>query len=319
MGKMLLLENVINKQQNQVEGFCIIKSVTEKTNVKGTLYLDIILSDAGGEINAKLWDYDKNLHSDITASSVVKVRGTVTIWRDTEQLKIDRIRLYNKETDYIDMKELVPSAPYDGELMYDELYKCAEEFHNKELTTLVTYMMEERREKLLHWPAALKLHHAYRCGLLYHTFSMLRVARGICSCYPALDSDIVYAGIILHDLAKMEELCVGDVGVSTGYSTRGQLLGHIAMGVADIETAAQATGISDETKTIMQHIILAHHSNPEFGSPKPPMFPEAEVVATVDMLDARMYEMFDALDAVETGGFSERQWAMDNRMLYKHK
>lgn len=319
MGKMFLLDNVVNKQCNQVEGFCIIKSVAEKTNVKGSLYLDLVFSDAGGEINAKLWDYDKNAHAGLTAGSIVMVRGTVTQWRDTDQLKVERIRLYVPETDYIEMGQLVPCAPYDVDWMYGELVKCAESFSDADLKKLILYMLEDKKENFLHWPAALKLHHAHRGGLIYHTFSMLKLARGICECYPALNSDIVYAGIIVHDLAKMEELSVGELGISTGYSVRGQLIGHIAMGVANIELAAKETGVSDELKTLMQHIVLAHHSNPEFGSPKPPMFPEAEVVATVDMLDARMYEMYDALETVENGGFSERQWAMDNRMLYKLK
>lgn len=319
MGRMVLLDNVINKQTNQVEGYCIVRSVFEKTNVKGVPYLDFILFDSGGEISAKLWDYDKANHGEFDQDMIIKVRATVTKWHDTDQLRVDRIRRYNSETDDIDMSKLVPCAPYDPQWMYEELEKCAQSFENKNLTKLVLHMLNERKENLLHWPAALKLHHALRGGLLYHTFTMLKLAKSICEIYPALNCELVYGGIILHDLAKIDELKVGETGLASGYSTSGQLLGHIALGVAGIEKTAAQIGIDDETKMLMQHIILAHHGQPEFGSPKQPMFPEAEVVSTVDMLDARMFQMFDALDIVEAGGFSDRQWALENRMLYKLK
>ena len=128
----------------------------------------------------------------------------------------------------------------------------------------------------------------------------------------------MYSGIILHDMAKTKELVVGELGLASAYSTPGQLLGHINLGMAMIERAAAELMINEETKMLLQHIVLAHHGVPEFGSPRPPMFPEAEIVSTVDLLDARLFEMYDALSGVVTGGFSERQWALDNRQLYKH-
>jgi len=114
------------------------------------------------------------------------------------------------------------------------------------------------------------------------------------------------------------ELTVGGLGLATGYSTPGQLLGHINMGVAIVERAAAELMIDNSTKELVQHILLSHHSVPEYGSPKPPMFPEAEIVSQIDVLDSRMFEMFDALSAVSDGEFTERQWALDNRQLYKH-
>ena len=187
---------------------------------------------------------------------------------------------------------------------------------------LTQYILRENREELLRYPAALKLHHAMRGGLLYHTHTMLRAAEAVCGVYkklyPALSCELVYAGIILHDIAKVPELTVGGLGLATGYSTPGQLLGHINMGVAIVERAAAELMIDNSTKELVQHILLSHHSVPEYGSPKPPMFPEAEIVSQIDVLDSRMFEMFDALSAVSDGEFTERQWALDNRQLYKH-
>jgi len=119
-------------------------------------------------------------------------------------------------------------------------------------------------------------------------------------------------------IAKTQELEVGTVGLATAYTTEGQLLGHISMGMAMINNAAKKLNIPRETAMLLEHIMLSHHGVPEYGSPQMPMFPEAEIVSAIDTLDARLFEMFDALSAVNTGEFTDRQWALDNRRLYRH-
>ncbi|MDR0841612.1 MAG: HD domain-containing protein [Christensenellaceae bacterium] len=321
MGRMHLLSSIVNPATGQVEGYCIIKSVALKSNIKGSDYLDLVLYDAGGEINAKLWDYNAEQHGRYEPDSIIKVRASVNLWKETEQLKIDRIRNL-KEDEEVDMDGLIPCAPRDPAQMYDTLYKRAEGFEDGDLRMLTQYLLREHKEDLLRWPAALKLHHAMRGGLLYHTHTMLRAAEALCDIYaplyPALSRELVYAGVILHDIAKVPELRVGALGLATAYSVPGQLLGHISMGVSMIERAAAELMIDDGIKQLAQHILLSHHGQAEFGSPKPPMFPEAELVAQIDLLDSRMFEMFDALEPVQVGEFSERQWALDNRQLYKH-
>ncbi|MBO4847604.1 MAG: HD domain-containing protein [Clostridia bacterium] len=321
MGRMNLLFNCINNTTGAVEGFCLVKSVQVKNNVKGTDYLDFVLADAGGDINAKLWDYNPTAHGSYAAGDIIKVRGTINLWKDIEQLKIDRIR-HKKDEDAVDMSTIVASSPVDGEEMYRRIYEFAGTFSDNDLTRLTQYLLRGRKEAIARYPAALKLHHAERCGLMFHTGTMLEVAKKIVEVYkplyPELSSDLVYCGIILHDIAKTEELEVSDLGIATAYSTRGQLMGHINMGVSMVEQAAAELQIPEELTTLISHILLSHHGVPEFGSPKFPMFPEAEIVSDVDMLDARMFEMYDALGGVRIGEFTERQWAMDNRQLYRH-
>lgn len=321
MGRMGLLNKIFNASANQVEGFCIIKSVLVKSNVKGAAFLDMTLADAQGECNAKLWDYAPEVHGVFEPNTIIKVRATITIWKDGEQLKIDRIRT-PRPNEEIDMSELVPCAPIDPQQAYDQIFATAEEFTDPDLKLITQYLLKENREALLRWPAALKLHHAMRAGLLYHTITMLNSAKAIISVYkpiyPALSSELVYAGIILHDIAKTKELVVGELGLASNYSMQGQLLGHLQLGLAMIERAAAELMINDNTKTLLEHMVMAHHGVPEFGSPTPPMFPEAEIVSQVDLLDARLFEMYDSLSGVVEGGFTERLWALDNRMLYKH-
>ena len=321
MGRMNLLSKIHNAASNQVEGYCVVKSVALKSNVKGASYLDFVLGDAGGECAAKLWDYAPEQHGTYEADTVIKVRATINMWKEEEQLKIDRIRNVRADEE-VDMAGLVPCAPFAPEAMYEELYTCAEGFQDEDLRMLTQYILRENKDAILRYPAALKLHHAMRGGLLYHTSTMLKAAKALCAIYkqlyPSLSSELVYAGIILHDVAKTAELTVGNMGLASAYSQKGQLLGHINMGMAMVERAAAELMINEETVMLVQHMLLAHHGVPEFGSPRPPMFPEAELVSQIDVLDSKLFEMFDALASVPVGGFSERQWALDNRQLYKH-
>lgn len=314
MARMQLLQDAIN---NVVEGFCLVKSAAVRANSKGSDYLDIVLTDARGEIAAKLWDYDPAAHGVFHGEDIVKVRASITLWRDNEQLKIERIRHAAPE-DGVELASLIPCAPYDSQWMFDQLMACAGEFRDEDLKRLTCHLLQQNHDTLLAAPGALKLHHAQHGGLLYHTYTMLRGARAVCNIYPRLDADLLYAGVLLHDLAKLEELQFGPLGIASGYTARGQLVGHIPMGLGAIERAADALYIDGELVTLLSHMLLSHHGVPEFGSPVPPMFPEAEALHALDVLDARMFEMFSALEGVEKGGFSERVWALDNRQLYQH-
>ena len=152
-----------------VDGFCLIKSLDKKTSSKGDTYLDMTLSDAGGEINAKLWDYKEELHGEFAANDLIKVRGTVQPFNDSQQLRIERIRKVT-EADGVRIEDFVPSAGFSGEAMFNELMKVAGNFKDEELKTLVTALLNEYKDRLLYWPAAFRLHHAIRGGLLYTRF-----------------------------------------------------------------------------------------------------------------------------------------------------
>lgn len=321
MGRMNLISNYVSNQSGAVQGFCIVKSVAVKNNVKGADYLDFTLADAGGEINAKLWDYSTAVHGTFAVGDIIKVRGTVNVWKDVEQLKIDRIR-QKRDDDEIDMSLIVSSSPVDGSTAFKKIYDFAGSFADEDLRRLTQYLLRERKKEIESYPAALRLHHAMRGGLMFHTCTMLETAKKLVEVYkpyyPELSEELVYAGVILHDIAKTEELEVSELGIATAYTARGQLLGHINMGVCMVEQAAAELAVPEELTMLVSHILLSHHGQPDFGSPKYPMFPEAEIVSTIDMLDARMFEMFDVLAGVAPGQFTERQWALDNRQLFRH-
>ncbi len=303
--------------KNLVEGFCLIKSIDKKTSTKGDTYLDMMLSDSEGEINAKLWSYNENVHGVYDANTLVKIRGSISPYNGVDQLRIERIRPVNSD-DGVKIEDYVKSAEYDCSAMYNELFGIASNFSDKELSLLVTTILNDRRLALLYWPAAFKLHHAIRGGLLMHTLSIVRLCKSICAIYPFVNEELLISGAMLHDIAKTEEFEVADSGIATGYSVKGNLIGHLAEGAIIVRETAIKTGVSEETSNLIEHMLLSHHGDPEFGAAVRPMFIEAEILSELDMLDARIYEMKEAVEGVQVGEFTGRLWSMDNRKLYNH-
>ncbi len=302
---------------NSHEGFCLIKSVEKKMTAKGVPYLDLILADNGGEISAKLWDYKETPSNQFKVYDFVKVRGTYVPFNDTIQFRVERIRAVLPE-DSVAIEDYVPSACLTGEVMLAEIEKIIAEFKDEELKKLVSAVIEEYREKIIYWPAAKNLHHAVRSGLLMHTLSILRMARCVCSIYRFVNYDLLCAGAILHDIAKMEEMQASSTGIAAEYTVKGNLLGHLVMGAICIDRIGRNLGISEETLTLVEHMLISHHGTPEFGAAKLPMFIEAELLSQLDLMDARLYEMHSAVEAVDEGTFTPRQWALENRNLYNH-
>ena len=279
-----------------VEGFCIIKNVDKKTSSKGDCYLDMTLGDATGEINAKLWRYSPEVHGEYDANQIIKVRGTISQYNGSDQLRIERIRPSIPE-DNINPEDFVKSALFSGEEMYNELLGIAESFVDNDLKTIVCELLKDNRLPLLYWPAAFKLHHAVRGGLLLHTLTIVRLAEGVCKIYPYIDRELLISGAILHDIAKICEYEVAETGIASGYSVEGNLLGHLAMGAMIIDKYAEKLGISKKTAMLLEHMVL---------------------LSELDLMDSRVYEMHEAVSNTEAENFSGKLWAMDNRKLYNH-
>lgn len=301
----------------RVDGFCLVKSVDIKTSSKGDTYLDFTLGDSTGEINGKLWRYSVAEHGEYKVNDIVKIRGTVTQYNGADQLRIERIRL-TIEADNVRIEDFVRTSGYDSKQMYDELMNIANSFADNNLKLIVTTVLADNREALLYWPAAFKLHHALRGGLLMHTLSIVRLCEGVCAVYPFIDRELLLSGAILHDIAKIQEFDVNDAGVADGYTIEGNLLGHLAMGATAIDKYAEKLGIDRRVSVLLQHMILSHHGEPEFGAAVRPMFIEAEVLSELDLMDARIYEMREAVSVANPNDFSGRVWALDNRKLFNH-
>ena len=296
------------------DGYLLVRQAQQRTSANGNKYLDLTLCDISGEVNAKMWDGQTPPPA---AASVIRLRGMMQEYNGHPQLRVDKLRPAT-ESDDIDMALLAPCAPYPAADMLDYILNRVDAFSDRELKELVLMRLEECGDKLTYYPAASRLHHAERSGLLHHTSTMLRAAGAICEIYPTLDADLLAAGVILHDLCKVTEMEADEIGAVSDYTPQGMLVGHLVQGVAELDRCGRQLRVNPELLMMLEHMILSHHDKPEFGSPKPPMFPEAEVLHTLDLLDARMFEMNRELKNARPGGFTERIWSLD-RKLYRRK
>ena len=299
-----------------VEGFVLVKHCDKKSAKNGSVYLDLTLADKSGEINAKMWDYREGAFLPEN-NSVVKVRGVIASYNGVPQMRIDRIRAI-WDSDNVNMAEIIPSSDYDGAYMLSVIKGKVLDFKNEQLKKLVTAVLGEYGAKMLDCPAAFRLHHAIRGGLLMHTLSIVKLCECVSSIYPTVDRELLISGAILHDVCKVDEFALSAAGLVDGYTPEGTLIGHLVMGAMAIDRIARANDIDRETAMLIEHMLISHHGEPEFGAAVRPLFLEAEILSELDSLDANIYEIESCLADVSPHEFSQRQWALHDRKFYNH-
>ena len=302
---------------NKIDGFFLIKTIEVKTASNNKNYMDITLSDKTGDINAKLWDMGPYQEAAYEVGSIVKVRALVSSWKNTAQLKIERIREALPE-DGVTIDQFVAAAPYEPAHMYGVINGYVDSIASEDIRGIVKCIIERKREKLMYYPAAKSNHHAIRAGLLYHMMTMLSAAEKLMEIYTFLNSDLLYAGVVLHDICKVDEMDSNEIGMVSEYTVEGKLLGHIIQGIKEVESAAAELGVPREISMLLEHMILSHHFEAEYGSPKKPLIPEAEMLHYLDIMDARMYDFKKAVEDTQEGEFSQRVWSLDGRSVYRY-
>ncbi len=293
--------------------FALIKELNEKKDKNGNGYLDlIVIGSDKKEYPAKVWRFDNN--GQFEQNDVVEIEYTLDNYKGKAQLTITTIKKAPSEM----IKEFIPASEYDGKVVFSMLLKKVNEFKDEELKAIVKDIMLTNREALEIYPAAYRLHHAIVGGLMLHTASIVEMAEKTCEVYPNINRELLLSGAILHDVAKTFEMQTGKTGLCSGYTVGGELIGHLVKGAIFIDETAKKLGIDSEKVTLLEHMILSHHGVPEYGSPVRPMFLEAEILSTLDALDATIFEINNATGKVEAGEFTDRQWALDNRKLFNH-
>ncbi|MGM8212066.1 3'-5' exoribonuclease YhaM [Virgibacillus sp. W0430] len=294
-------------------GFLLIKEATKGVTTNGKPFLTLIFCDSSGEIEAKLWDSTKEDEATFVPEQIVELAGEIIQFRGNLQLKVTSIRPA-QPTDGVHISQFIEKAPVDKEVLSEKIMEAIFEMENANLQRIVRAFVKKYGEALLTYPAAAKNHHEYVSGLAHHIVSMLSIAKELTNIYPSVNKDLLYAGIILHDLGKLKEL---SGVVTTTYTLEGKLLGHIPMMVEAIGEVASELKIEGEEVTILQHLVLSHHGKAEWGSPTPPLVREAELLHLIDMIDAKMNILNRALDKVQPGEFTARLFPMENRSFYK--
>ena len=293
--------------------FALIKELSEKKDKNGNGFLDlIIIGSDKKEYPAKIWRFDNN--GQFEANDVIEIDYTVDNYKGKTQLNITTIKKAPDEM----ISSFVPSSEYDGKAVFSMLLAKVNNFADEVLKSIVSKILLDNREALEVYPAAYRLHHAIVGGLMLHTASIVEMAEKTCTVYPNINRELLLSGAILHDVAKTFEMSTAKSGLCSGYTIGGELIGHLVKGAMYIEDTAKELGIEDEKVTLLEHMVLSHHGVPEYGSPVRPMFLEAEILSTLDSLDATIFEINNATNKINTGSFTERQWALDNRKLFNH-
>ncbi len=302
---------------DEIEGFYILKTAQIKTSNSGKPFLAGVAADRSGAVDVKCWDYAGPLGAQ-DEGTVIKLRGSVTEYRGALQVILSRLRLAQADDQY-NLGELVPVAPMDVDAGWRELLDMVDGLGDGDYRAVCRKVLERYGERFRSIPGGKSMHHSFVSGLLMHTLYMARIAEQLAGVYPeVVDRDLLVAGTILHDVAKCDEFVISPLGLVTEYSTKGQLLGHLVMGAQAVAEAAKELGIPEEKSILLQHMLLSHHGEPEFGAAVRPMCAEAELLSMIDLIDSRMEIYKETMEETEVGTFSKRVFALDKK-IYRHK
>ena len=297
-----------------VSTFFLVSEKEIRSTRDSRKYLRLELTDRTGSIEARMWEGFERDAATFEREGYVKVQARVENYRGKLQLAIDRVR--RAEPSEVDSEDYLPQTALDVDALYAKLREYGGAIGNPWLKRLVASVLDDPAlaPRFKRAPAAKMMHHAYLGGLLEHVISLCGLAQMMAAHYPEVDSDLLMTGVILHDIGKLDELSYDR---TIGYTTTGQLLGHIMLEY-ELVTKKMDTieGFPPELKTLVQHMLISHHGQYEFGSPKLPMFREALLLHYLDDLDSKMAAARGSL--ASEGG--DEQWtafnpALDRRLL----
>lgn len=289
--------------EQTITSFFLVTAKELRNTREGKPYLRLELGDRTGTVEARMWTKFEVAMQEILRDDFIKVEARVELYRDRPQLAL--IQLRKAKPEEIELCDYLPHTREDVEKLYAQLLEHGRAISNPWLQKLVLAILNDPQiaPRYKRAPAAKTMHHAYLGGLLEHVVSLCGLAKQVAAHYPELELDLLLAGAILHDVGKLDELCYER---AIGYTTHGQLLGHIVMEVETVSQAmAKIEGFPPELKAVVQHLLISHHGEYEFGSPKLPMIREALVFHYLDDLDSKVAAARAAL-AVESG---EEEWS----------
>jgi 3'-5' exoribonuclease len=289
--------------EQTVTTFFLVHEKEIRNTREGKAYLRLELGDRSGTIEARMWDQFEIVARDVNRDDFVKVQARVEIYRNKPQLSLQQLRRAKPEE--VELADFLPHTTADVDKLYAQLLEFAASIKNPWLKKLTTAIVADPAiaARYKRAPAAKVMHHAYLGGLIEHVVGLCGLAKQVAAHYPELDVDLLLTAAILHDVGKLDELCYDR---AIAYTTEGQLLGHIVMEFETVSKAIDAIeGFPPALKTVVQHLLISHHGQYEFGSPKLPMIREAMVFHYLDDMDSKLAAVRAAL-ATESG---EDEWS----------
>jgi 3'-5' exoribonuclease len=301
------------KDGQVVTSLFLVREKEIRTSARtGSSWLQLDLTDRTGSISAKMWDNFAALAGTFARDDVVHIRGRVKLYNGQKELTLEQVTPV-AEREY-DLADFLPHTKHDVEKLYMQLNAAIAAMRNPWLQRLLKSVVEDPAiaPKLKRAPAAMTMHHAFVGGLLEHVVSLIELSRGIAGHYPELDPDLLLAGVVLHDIGKIDEL---QYARGIDYTTGGRLLGHITIGAGMVREKIRAiAGFPAPLATLVEHLILSHHGTHEFGSPALPQTREAVALHFLDDMDSKMAAMRATLDAAESSSGAE-MWTDRNPSL----
>ena len=300
----------------RAEGFYLLSGAVSRISNNGRPYLSMTLQDVSGTIDGKVWDYGGPV-GEADVGKVVKLRGQVSEYRGQLQFTVERIRLAGEQDEYAP-EDLVPAAPLDADAAFEELKEIVGSIEDADYAAVANEMLRRHADRLRDIPAAKSVHHAFLHGLLMHTLNMLRLADTLAALYyDTVDRSLLLTGTLCHDLAKESEFVFSPMGLAVDYSVKGQLLGHLVMGAQEAAEVCRTLDTPEEKSVLLQHMILSHHGEPEFGAAVVPQCAESELLSYIDLIDSRMEIYRETLAELNPGQFSPRVFALEHK-VYRH-
>jgi 3'-5' exoribonuclease len=308
MASTVLIKDLSDGEQ--ILRFFELRTKTLRKTRGGQIYLDLKLGDSSGEISAKLWpEALQKWGEGFDLGDIVKVEGRVEIFRDRIQLVVDKIRKA-EESEVPDISTIIRTTECNVDEVFDQMVQLAETIKPAELSNFVLEILERVCDQFKSAPAAKIIHHAYRGGLIEHTWSVVLKVLAILETEPKIDRAIAISGAILHDIGKLQEISAG----TRRGTIEGRLIGHVILGATFLKNVALELGLENEPWLVeLEHILLSHHGEPEFGAPVRPFTREAILVHFVDNLDSRLKIMDEALESVDSDGFSQYNKWLEGR------
>ncbi|MGY3814224.1 3'-5' exoribonuclease YhaM family protein [Globicatella sulfidifaciens] len=297
--------------------FLLIKSAEVKIARTGKPFIAFSFQDQSGSMDGMYWSATDEEIAKFQTGKVVFVRGMRDSYQGKSQVKIKQLRLAD-EGEPNDPSLYLERVEVKREDIKREIDEAIFLIREPNIVRIVHKILNTVEEDFYSYPAAKRFHHAMVGGLSFHTVSMLRIAKSLLKIYPDLNASLLIAGIILHDIGKTIEL---SGPVSTEYTLKGKMMGHIVIMSELIEQACREININSEMESIvlLKHVVLAHHGKLEFGSPVVPQIVEAELIHQIDLMDANLNMMLSETAKVEGGEFTEPIFALERRQFYKPK
>lgn len=297
--------------------FLLIKSAEVKIARTGKPFIAFSFQDQSGSMDGMYWSATDEEIAKFQTGKVVFVRGMRDSYQGKSQVKIKQLRLA-EEGEPNDPGLYLERVEVKREDIKREIDEAIFLIREPNIVRIVHKILNTVEEDFYSYPAAKRFHHAMVGGLSFHTVSMLRIAKSLLKIYPDLNASLLIAGIILHDIGKTIEL---SGPVSTEYTLKGKMMGHIVIMSELIDQACREININPEMESIvlLKHVVLAHHGKLEFGSPVVPQIVEAELIHQIDLMDANLNMMLSETAKIEGGEFTEPIFALDRRQFYKPK